>query len=238
MADASKETLEDSAQRGADFLVATQVTGLGWGTCSADFKATGTCTTEITCWVIAALSSARLAEITVGDSAFDGGRALLIAVTDPETGGVGAETRGDAGIANAHAERLTAMAVTARLMTGEKRSDEAIVLSAKRIAAALPTWDPEKPSLDLAYAYWGSLAMFQMGGEMWGPWREAMREIIYPRYRRADDGDLDGSVDPSIDPTASGGGRVYATAMTNLVASGVAPSCHELLDLIKERRSR
>jgi hypothetical protein len=59
------------------------------------------------------------------------------------------------------------------------------------------------------YWYYGSYAMYQMGGRYWEKWNKAMKDTILPNQRT--DGDLKGSWDP-IGPWGWSGGRVYSTA--------------------------
>jgi hypothetical protein len=62
----------------------------------------------------------------------------------------------------------------------------------------------------MVYWYYGSYAMYQMGGEHWRAWNEAMKPTIVDNQRH--DGDFRGSWDP-IGPWGFAGGRVYATAL-------------------------
>ena len=74
----------------------------------------------------------------------------------------------------------------------------------------LPEWDPDGYGNDMYYWYYGSYAMFQMGGSRyWKPWNEAMKGAILKSQRTG--GCADGSWDP-IGPWGYSGGRVYSTA--------------------------
>ena len=67
------------------------------------------------------------------------------------------------------------------------------------------------------YWYYGTLTVFQVGGEPWKKWNASLRDMLCENQRRG--GPMDGSsndVDGSWDPVctwASRGGRVYSTAM-------------------------
>jgi len=64
------------------------------------------------------------------------------------------------------------------------------------------------------YWYYGSYAMFQMGGNRyWEPWNKAMKAAVVDSQVR--DGHAKGSWDP-IGPWGGVGGRVYATALMTL----------------------
>jgi hypothetical protein len=60
------------------------------------------------------------------------------------------------------------------------------------------------------YWYYGTLAIFQVGGEAWKAWNVAMKSAIIDNQRK--DGDFKGSWDP-IGPWGREGGRVYSTAV-------------------------
>ena len=67
--------------------------------------------------------------------------------------------------------------------------------------------------LNLYYFYYGTLAMYQHGGDQWDVWNERMKKALLP-VQRQDEGYV-GSWDP--DTRWGGyGGRVYSTAMAAL----------------------
>ena len=60
------------------------------------------------------------------------------------------------------------------------------------------------------YWYYGSYAMYQMGGnQYWNAWNKAMKKAVVESQRK--DGDFLGSWDP-VGPWGFAGGRVYSTA--------------------------
>jgi hypothetical protein len=67
------------------------------------------------------------------------------------------------------------------------------------------------------YWYYGTYAMFQMGGKYWKSWNEAMKKAVLESQRH--DGDEKGSWDP-VGPWGYTGGRVYATASLTLCLEG------------------
>jgi hypothetical protein len=76
----------------------------------------------------------------------------------------------------------------------------------------LPTWNVNDGSIDMYYWYYGTLAMFQVGGDGWKRWEAALKTDVIDRQRK--DGDfcmVRGSWDP-VDPWGPDGGRVYSTA--------------------------
>ena len=63
---------------------------------------------------------------------------------------------------------------------------------------------------DMYYWYYGSYAMFQMGGsKYWKPWNSALKKAVLESQRK--DGDFKGSWDPDC-AWGYAGGRVYSTA--------------------------
>jgi len=71
------------------------------------------------------------------------------------------------------------------------------------------------------YWYYGTLAMFQMGGKSWKQWNAKMKAALLPNQRKG--GPVDGSlqdVDGSWDPVSwlcrHSGTRVYTTAVNAL----------------------
>jgi hypothetical protein len=64
------------------------------------------------------------------------------------------------------------------------------------------------------YWYYGSYAMYQMGGSKhWEAWQKAMEKAVVGSQRK--EGDEKGSWDP-VGPWGYAGGRVYATALMTL----------------------
>ena len=71
-------------------------------------------------------------------------------------------------------------------------------------------------SVDMYYWYWGTMAMFQMGGDSWGKWNEALKEAVVKHQHLKGSGARAGSWDPAGPWGAQDGGRVYSTALMTL----------------------
>jgi len=80
---------------------------------------------------------------------------------------------------------------------------------AELLLRTLPEWDPEGCGCDMYYWYYGSFAMYQMGGKYWKQWRKALEPAVIGSQRK--DGAAKGSWDP-VGPWGFSGGRVYSTA--------------------------
>ena len=71
--------------------------------------------------------------------------------------------------------------------------------------------DEQAGTIDMYYWYFGSLAMFQVGGEAWDEWRDALQTAVVLNQRKGPPL-FRGSWDP-VGPWGREGGRVYSTAL-------------------------
>ena len=170
--------------------------------------------------ILTALKSAKMAGLRVSDDAMDGARVWIEKATEPEYGRVGYTARGT-GPARPEgsedlwpaekSESLTAVGVLSRIFLGENpKQSEAIQRGADLMLKSLPVWDEESGAIDMYYWYYGTLAMFQVGGDPWKKWLKAMEPAIVDTQRK--DGCAAGSWDP-VGPWGGEGGRVYSTAV-------------------------
>jgi len=189
--------------------------------------------TSVTGWMMMALKSAKLINasdvksgktpsLTYDEEAFDGIKAWVDKMTDPDTGRVGYQQRGT-GPARPQelvdkfpaekSESMTAAGMLARIFLGENpKTSDMIKKGAELCAKLAPKWDVADGSIDMYYWYYATLAMFQVGGEPWKKWETAMKPaIIDTQHKDTDWCKLKGSWDP-LDPWGVDGGRVYSTA--------------------------
>jgi hypothetical protein len=76
--------------------------------------------------------------------------------------------------------------------------------------------DGDDGSIDMYYWFFGTLALFQVGGEEWRAWSGALKDAVVARQHPAGSGSRTGSWDP-IDPWGlTDGGRIYSTALQTL----------------------
>jgi hypothetical protein len=209
-----------SAQNGINFVLQCQNPYLAWryGVRPQDND------TSVTGWMVMALKSARGAGLDIDPAAFDGAKAWLDKVTEPEYGRAGYTARGN-GPARPQelmdkfpadkSESLTAVAVLARIFCGAKQGDEMVAKGAELCARSLPTWDEAAGTIDYYYWYYGTLAMFQVGGDKWKRWNDALTTSVVAHQRMDPTDDRRGSWDP-LDPWSAEGGRVYSTALNVL----------------------
>jgi hypothetical protein len=206
-----------SAQNGINFVIAAQNPYMAWryGVRPQDND------TSVTGWMIMALKSAKGAGLEVDPACFEGAKNWLDKVTEPEYGRAGYTARGN-GPARPQelmdkfpadkSESLTAVAVLTRIFCGADKEDEYVKKGADLCLKTLPLYDEAAGTIDFYYWYYGTLAMFQIGGQHWTKWNEAMKKSIVDSQRKDKADDRYGSWD-AVDPWASDGGRVYSTAV-------------------------
>jgi hypothetical protein len=109
-------------------------------------------------------------------------------------------------------EAMTAVALLCRFFMGQVPAQTPIMEKhADLLRSKLPEWDPTGLRNDMYYWYYGSYAMFQMGGaKYWEPWNKALKKAVLDSQRH--DGDEKGSWDPK-DAWGFSGGRIYSTAL-------------------------
>ncbi len=207
-----------SAQNGINFVLQCQNPYLAWryGVRPQDND------TSVTGWMVMALKSGMIAGLDVDPAAFEGAKAWLDKVTEPEYGRAGYTARGN-GPARPQelmdkfpadkSESLTAVAILTRIFCGADKEDEMVKKGADLCLKSLPTWDEAAGTIDYYYWYYGTLAMFQVGGDHWKKWNEAMKKAIVDSQRNDKNDDRWGSWDP-VDPWATDGGRIYSTSVS------------------------
>ncbi len=222
--------LRPSAQKALDFIALARNPYFAWryGVRPGDND------TSVTGWMMMALKSAKLinassaargnaALLAIDEEAFDGIRSWIEKMTDPDSGRVGYIQRGSPParpqamvdrFPSDRSESMTAAGVLARVFIGEDpRRSEAVQKGAELCRRLPPTWNETDGSIDMYYWYYGTLAMYQVGGAAWKDWNAAMKSGIADHQRRDTDYCLyKGSWDP-IGPWGADGGRVYSTAL-------------------------
>jgi len=179
--------------------------------------------TSVTGWVVMALKSAKSAGLEVAQGSFEGARVWVDQMTDPATGRCGYVQSGVSPVRapgredkwpRSKSEAITAVAMLTRVFLGEDpEKSKPMQQGAKLCLERLPNWNEGDGSIDQYYWYYGTLAMFQVGGPQWAKWNKAMKKAIVDHQRK--DGCEKGSWDP-IGPWGEDGGRVYATAVMTM----------------------
>jgi len=104
---------------------------------------------------------------------------------------------------------MTAEALFCKQMLGIHRDNPASVEAIEYLLEHLP----KRSEQNLYYWYYGTLAMYQYGGDPWRQWNERLRDLLVEDQRKT--GHAAGSWDPRP-PWGPYGGRIYSTALSTL----------------------
>jgi len=169
--------------------------------------------TSVTGWFIMQLKSAKIAELKVDGKGFQGAIAWLDKVTNMPAQGW--EECGRAGYTSKSATHtMTAIAMLGRQVMGWKQTDPLLVGGADYLVKSLPQWG--QGGWSMYRWYYGTLAMFQMGGDWWKQWNANLRDMLIKNQIKSPDPKMDGSWDPSFSSGGKRAGRAYSTAMACL----------------------
>lgn len=218
--------LRGPAQKGIDFIAMCQNEDpdrgyLGWryGVRPGDSDA------SVSGWMVLALKSAKVANLSVPNHCWEGARRFYDDITGmvngyPRTGyitrgGPNARLRSQSNFDNNGS--MDAINILSRLFMGENRNNGDLQSQAAALCApdGLPSTEPNK--LDFYYWYYASLALFQMGGRYWSDWEDPMINALTSTQRL--EGDAQTSTYGSWDTNSAwgiAGSRVYSTAINCL----------------------
>ena len=104
---------------------------------------------------------------------------------------------------------MTSEALFCKQMLGISRTNPASMEAVEYLLRHLP----KRSEWNEYYWYYGTLAMYQYGGEPWRQWNESLRDILVDEQRQS--GHAAGSWNPKA-PWGLYGGRVYSTAVATL----------------------
>ncbi len=155
-------------------------------------------------WQLMSLKSAELAGINVPSSATEGAVRYIKSVSSGQYGGKASYRPGER-----PSRPMTAEALVCRQFLGMARDNPA----GDEAGAYLITDLPRTDRINLYYWYYGTLGMYQLQGEPWQRWNEALQSTLINRQRA--DGDMAGSWDPEC-IWGGYGGRIYSTALSTL----------------------
>jgi hypothetical protein len=193
--------LRDPIQRGVDFIVSQQIRDGSWRYIGrkndyGDMSMFG--------WQLMALESAELGGIAIPVPTRQGMVRFLQNMSRGESGGLAAYRTTDP-----VTPTMTAEAMFCKQMLGLPRSHP----SNTEAAQYLMQHRPSRTQLNYYYWYYGTLAMFQFGGEPWERWNEQLRDLVISE--QLTQGEFAGSWEPRGE-WGPYGGRVYTTAMAAL----------------------
>jgi hypothetical protein len=152
-------------------------------------------------WQLMALKSAELAGLEIPAHTRAGMIKFLKSVASGPHSGLASYRAGERATVS-----MTAEALVCRQFLGLGRSNPASDEAGNFILTQLPG----QGQPNLYYWYYATLGMFQLQGERWRRWNNALTATLVARQRNEDE--LAGSWDPD-DVWGGHGGRVYTTAM-------------------------
>ncbi len=191
-----------------------QQAGGGWDYTG---KATGRNDLSITGWQILGIEAATAAGFSFPAERIDRAHSMIHRMVEqPEAGVV---TYADSGMDAGDKRRgLVPVAILGLLLCGEPLNSPPVKHMADAMLRTLPDdrgrRDFQESGQSLYYWYYGTLALFHLGGAWWETWNPAMKDVLV-RLQRTD-GHRAGSWDPDPNWTGDIGGRVYATAIAVL----------------------
>jgi len=155
-------------------------------------------------WQLMALKSAEIAGLRVPEQSKDLMFRFLNARSLGRFKGL-ASYRPNEGISDV----MTAEALFSKQMLGIKRDHASSREAVQFLSGNLPRLS----KTNLYYWYYGTLAMYQFGGEPWQKWNGSLRNLLVATQRK--DGHAKGSWDPR-GAWGPYGGRIYSTALSTL----------------------
>jgi hypothetical protein len=206
-----------SAEQGVAYINACQNPYKAW----RYGKQPGDNDSSVTGWMLMALKSAKDSGIPINERTMKDGLAFIDSVTDEDTGRTGYTKKGEQPVRPeglqskfpaTESEALTAVAMCSRIFC-DAADTPLMKAGGELLSKKLPIWDEAKGSIDMYYWYYGTLAMFQMGGEHWERWNKNLKNVVIDNQLK--EGCTEGSWDPK-DPWGEEGGRVYSTALMTL----------------------
>ncbi|MCC6408243.1 MAG: terpene cyclase/mutase family protein [Planctomycetes bacterium] len=213
------KAFKDPAQKSINFILKAQNPYAAW---RYAFPPDGDNDVSVTGWMLMALKSAKASGLTIDEGQATTALTWIESMTDQQSGRTGYNETGGRSSRQTElmkvfpaelTESMTAVGVLSRIFGGHTlESDPMIGKGGELMVARAPKWDTKSGEIDFYYWYYGTLAMFQVGGDRWNRWNEAMKDAILDNQRMKEGECEYGSWDP-IDPWSPAGGRVYSTAV-------------------------
>ena len=196
--------IEPTVQKAIGYTLRAQIHSTGGWRYQAIEKPAERGDTSQLGWQLMSIKSAELAGLEVPGAASDGAVNFLKSVASGLHGGKASYRPGEA-----PSRTMTAEALVCRQFLGMARENPASNEAGDYLLSQLPSAD----KINLYYWYYGTLGMYQLQGDYWRRWNEAMQTTLVGRQRV--DGDDAGSWDPEC-IWGGYGGRVYSTALSAL----------------------
>ncbi|MHC4944716.1 MAG: prenyltransferase/squalene oxidase repeat-containing protein [Planctomycetota bacterium] len=221
--------LKKFAKRALEYIHNTKNPGMAWRYNDGDPDPVNQNDVSVTGWMIMCLASAKDFKLPFDKADIADSLAYIEMMTDPQTGRTGYKQRGSLSSRQSgeneiwpaqYGESMTAVAMLCRVWCGNildnlDAQEDWLNKGAELLAKLTPKWGEDSEGrfyMDYYYWYYGSYAMYQMGGKYWDGWRKDMTTAIVDHQISAAGNEL-GSWDPQVDPWGDEGGRVYSTAL-------------------------
>ncbi|MGD0899571.1 MAG: prenyltransferase/squalene oxidase repeat-containing protein [Thermoguttaceae bacterium] len=163
--------------------------------------------TSVLGWQVMALKSAKMAGLSVGESAFTGAGKWLDGCMN---GRNGHRYRYLPGGPTSHS--MTSVGLLSRQYLGVKRDSPMMADGVKYLMNHLP--DAEPPNV--YYWYYASQVLHNMSGYEWDQWNRRMRKILVDSQCKESSSCANGSWDPAGDTWGKVGGRLMVTSLAAL----------------------
>ncbi len=199
--------LRPAVERAVSFLVRARTTdGMAWRYAPNDPYGGDT---SLLGWAILVLKSAREIGLDVPADVRNGALKWLDRVAEGDARGLALYRPGEGYPVT---PTMTAEAWVCRQFLGVGGPGPA----SEEAAGYLLAHGPDRDPFNLYYWYYGTLALYQHGGEAWNRWNDRVRDQLVRRQVRT--GHADGSWDPAEcrDQYDRRGGRIYTTAVAAL----------------------
>ncbi|MCK6471422.1 MAG: terpene cyclase/mutase family protein [Planctomycetes bacterium] len=209
------DSTKASAQKGVNYSVDIHQKGEASDKSGWRYAPKSTvCDLSVTGWFIMQLKSAKVAGLRVDPAAFDGAIRFLDSVENKNAAAAdsaygGGHVYGYTSSSDV-SHRRTAIGCLGRQFLGWKKEDLQGGVDWFMNRGGVPAWGANGGNVDLYYWYYGTLCVFQQGGDNWTRWNTAMKKALCDNQRRG--GDEDGSWDPVGDYSGFWG-RVGQTAL-------------------------
>jgi hypothetical protein len=198
------QRLQPAVQNAINYTLSAQIHGTGgWRYRAIETPGERGDTSQLG-WQLMSLKSAELAGISVPAGATEGAVRYIKSVSGGQYGGKASYRPGER-----PSRPMTAEALVCRQFLGMARDNPAGDEAGEYLLADLPRPD----RINLYYWYYATLGMYQLQGEPWQRWNDALQTTLINRQRT--DGDLGGSWDPEC-IWGGYGGRIYSTALSTL----------------------
>jgi hypothetical protein len=200
-------TLREAATRAIKFIEDIQHNDGGWRYSTNEAEGSDV---SVTGRVMLALKSAREAGIEVKQETIE---RLKKYFESCETGGMTGYTRG-----SGPSDSMTAVGMLTHLLLLKEPEHPLVASSSKHLASQADRYGKQVKNGNTEFytLYNGTLAMYQVGGERWNQWNNAIRDGIVAAQKRGN-GCERGSWDSNHTLGGNSGGRIYSTALATLM---------------------